>query len=420
MVAMPATRTMAAVDAQLHWTSAKVPNDQFLLFGFDGSPHHVGNAVAELRRRAEACDELRIRMVDDVIWRYPRWQPGGVEAEQFVTHEHHGDWQACLDAVARLSSEQLDPRRMSWRAHVFPDVSGIPNVAGAGSVVVVQMTHALGDGTRSARLAGALLGRTAPVPAVGAPDRGFLPWRAVTAARAHRQLVRDTEAGLLPPPGRQRAPLSVNAQPGDRAVIRTLAVRRDQLPGPTVTVGALVVIADALAGYLAERGEDTTGLGAEVPMAGPGESNAHNDFRNVGIGLYPRLDRVLRAEAIVRELAGHRRRGAHPAMRASAAASASVPAPLLRWGVSQFDAAARSPVVSGHTVVSSVNRGPADLSFGGCAVVLTAGYPALSPMMSLTHGVHGIGDTVAISVHADPANVDVDAYLHRLRAALVG
>jgi hypothetical protein len=69
-------------------------------------------------------------------------------------------------------------------------------------------------------------------------------------------------------------------------------------------------------------------------------------------------------------------------------------------------------------VVSSVNRGPADLSFGGCPVVLTAGYPALSPMMSLTHGVHGIGDVLAISVHADPVNIDVDDYLQRLRSAL--
>ena len=36
-------------------------------------------------------------------------------------------------------------------------------------------------------------------------------------------------------------------------------------------------------------------------------------------------------------------------------------------------------------------------------------------MMSLTHGVHGIGDVLAISVHADPVNVDVDDYLPRLR-----
>jgi hypothetical protein len=50
---------------------------------------------------------------------------------------------------------------------------------------------------------------------------------------------------------------------------------------------------------------------------------------------------------------------------------------------------------------------------------LTAGYPALSPMMGLTHGVHGIGDTIAISVHtSSSAVVDVDDYADRLAAAL--
>jgi hypothetical protein len=56
-------------------------------------------------------------------------------------------------------------------------------------------------------------------------------------------------------------------------------------------------------------------------------------------------------------------------------------------------------------------------------VVLTAGYPALSPVMGLTHGVHGIGDTVAISVHAAESafqseGADIDEYLGLLDAAL--
>ena len=76
------------------------------------------------------------------------------------------------------------------------------------------------------------------------------------------------------------------------------------------------------------------------------------------------------------------------------------------------------PTVAGHTVVSSVNRGRADLRFGGAPVAFTAGFPALSPVMSLTHGVHGIGDTVAISIRADPVNVDVDDYQDRLTHAL--
>jgi hypothetical protein len=96
-----------------------------------------------------------------------------------------------------------------------------------------------------------------------------------------------------------------------------------------------------------------------------------------------------------------------------------VPGPLLRWGVAQFDPGVRSAMVTGNTVVSSVNRGAADLHFGGCRVILTAGYPALSPMMGLTHGVHGIGDTIAVSVHAAESAVDdIDDYLERLDAAL--
>ena len=51
-------------------------------------------------------------------------------------------------------------------------------------------------------------------------------------------------------------------------------------------------------------------------------------------------------------------------------------------------------------------------------MLLTAGYPALSPMMGLTHGVHGIGDTVAVSVHTTDAVLDLDDYLGRLSAAL--
>ncbi|CNI51848.1 Uncharacterised protein [Mycobacterium tuberculosis] len=91
----------------------------------------------------------------------------------------------------------------------------------------------------------------------------------------------------------------------------------------------------------------------------------------------------------------------------------------MRWGVALFDPEARPAQVAGNTVVSSVNRGAAGLRFGDAPVVLTAGYPALSPLMGLTHGVHGIGDTVAISVHATEAAVaDIDGYVQRLDAAL--
>lgn len=397
------SQRLAAADAQLLWLSGKVPNDQFLVYVFDGAPD-IPAAVAKIRHNAERCDELRLRVCDGQTWRYPRWRRGEVDSNQIVVHETVQVWSDCLDSLAHL--DQLDPTRMAWRAHVFP-----PNV------VVVQIAHVLGDGTRSSALAGVLFGRRAVIPAV-ASGRGNLLWRAVVSAGAHRRLVRDTEAGLVPPPVPPRPALSVNGRPDSRSVRRTFVVDRRRLGNPTVTVAALSVIAEALGGYLAARGEDFSRLGAELPVAGVVDGRARNNFRNVGVGLHPELDRPRRATAISRDLDGQRRRAGHPAASASQAAFATVPAPLLRWGMGRFDADARSETVTGNTVVSSVNRGPADLSFGGHPVVFTAGYPALSPMMGLTHGVHGIGDTVALSVHADPTAVDVDDYLDRLAFAL--
>lgn len=409
-------RAMAAADAQLFWLSAKVPNDQFLLYAFGGIPDDLDAAVGAVRRRAVSCPELSLRAVDDSRWRYPRWEPGPITDAHFTVRDGAGqDWQDCLDAVSRLS--QLDSTVAPWRVHVFPCVAAVPGGT-AGSVVVVQISHALGDGTRSSALAAALLGRERPLPPLGPPDRGLLPWRAAVAAREHRRLVREVDAGLADPPGAPRPMLSVNAGPRRAAVVRTLVIDRARLAGRTVTVGALVAVSDALGGYLADRGEDVSRLGAEVPISTAAAGSAHNNFRNVGVDLHPELPVPERADRITAQLAAHRRRGAHPAMRASAAAFAAVPAPVLRWGVGHFDPAARPGAVSGHTVVSSVNRGPADLAFGGHRVLFTAGYPALSPVMGLTHGVHGIGDTVAISVHADPTVVDVEDYLDRLARAV--
>lgn len=398
---------MAPVDAQLLWLSAVVPNDQFLVFGFDGEPD-ICAAVGQLRRNAEGCEDLRLRVVDDSRWRYPCWRRGGISPEQFTVYDET-DWQGCLDAVVGFG--QLDATRMAWRVHIFPP-----------RTVVIQMAHALADGTRGTRLAGAMLGRRAPIPPVAAPQRRFLPRLAVTAARAHRRLVRETEAGLLPGPNGPRPALSVNARPSGTPVLRTLVVERQRLRRPTVTVGALVAIAEALGGYLADRGEDVSRLVAEVPMAPPASINggvhARNNFRNVTVGLYPELGRAERAQRIAGDLGGQRRRSGHAATITSAAAFAAMPAWLLRWGMRQFDAGVRSETVTGNTVVSSVNRGPADLALGGCPVTLTAGFPALSPMMSLTHGVHGIGDVVAVSVHADAGVVHVDDYVARLADAL--
>ncbi|OBB98094.1 WS/DGAT domain-containing protein [Mycobacterium sp. 852002-40037_SCH5390672] len=408
---------MAAVDAQFYWMSAKIPNDEFLLYAFDGEPTDYPRAVEQLCGRANADPALTMRVRDRTRLRYPLWVPVTVTPEQVVRHtlaDH--SWAGVLAAVAGLADHQLDVRRMAWRLHIFAAVRGIPGVTVPGAVAVLQVAHALADGARSAALAAWLFGRPDPVPEVLAPRPGFLPWRAAQAARTHRRLERDIRAGLLVAGAGPRPLLPTNARPDGARAVRTLVRHRSQLPGPTITVGVLSAVSEALSNLL---GEQTDSLGAEVPMAKPGVPQAHNHFGNIVVGLYPKLGPQARAQRIAADLANGRRRFEHPATRAADRAFAAVPAGLLRWGIGQFDAQERATQVSGNTVVSSVNRGAADLSFGGARVVLTSGYPALSPMMGLTHGVHGIGDTIAISVHASASAVpDVDAYLALLDAAL--
>lgn len=406
-------RRLAPVDAQTLWMSATVPNDQFLLYAFAAAVPDPGAALEEIRRRACLCPDLTVRVRDAGARQYPVWERCAVEPGQFVVHADE-TWAGCLRTVADLVADQLDPWTHPWRLHVFPAVDGVPGV-GAGGVAVLQISHALADGIRASALAAWLLGRPAPVPPVPSPLGGGFVRRSVAAAWAHRGLVRDTDAGLVPPQADSRPVLRSNTRPAGALSLRTLIRRRDALPGPTVTVAVLSAVSAALAGHLRDLGDDPALLGAEVPMARPGVRQANNHYGNVGVGLVPHLPRDRRASAIAADLRARRRRATHSALAAEAAALAAVPALVLRWGVGRFDPDRRSEAVSGNTVVSSVHRGPADLSFGGAPVVLTAGFPALSPMMGLVHGVHGIGDTIAISVHAAESAVgDVEAYLDRL------
>lgn len=408
---------MAAVDAQFYWMSAKIPSDEFLLYAFDGEPGDYAHAVVQLCRRANAEPALTMRVRDRGPLRYPQWVPMAVTPERVVRHElvEH-TWDGVLATVAALVDDQLDVCRMAWRPHVFTPVRGIPGVSGTGTVAVLQIAHALADGARSAAMGAWLFGRPEAVPAVPIPRPGFLPVRAAQAARTHRRLERDIRAGLLAPGAGPRPLLPTNARPQGARAVRTLVRYRSELPGPTVTVRVLSAVSQALFSLL---GGQCDSLGAEVPIAKSGKPHAHNHFGNVVVGLYPKLGPGARAERIAADLANGRRRFQHPATRAADRAFAAVPAGLLRWGIGQFDVQARATQVSGNTVVSSVNRGAADLSFGGARVVLTSGYPALSPMMGLTHGVHGIGDTIAISVHAAASALpEIDAYLALLDAAL--
>ena len=408
---------LTAVDAQTFWMSDKIPNDTFLLFAFAGVPADPDAALAQLRARAATVSELTVRIDDGSPLLYPQWVPSGVDDAQIVVRGA-ATWAGCLDAGVELTSAQLDVTALAWRLHVFPAVEGVPTVVGPGTVAVLQISHALGGGGRTALTAALMFGRDGVLPEVDPlhVNPALLPMLGFRAGRAQRRLIADTEAGLVPPPTEPFPVLRTNDPPAGRCSLRTLVRSKDRLRGPTVTVAALVAIAEALAGHLDDA---PARLGAELMVAKPGPRRALNHFGAAGIDLRPELPAAERAEAIALDIAARRQRAAHPALWAQALALAATPAPLLRWGVDRFDPDVRAPAVTGNTVVSSVNGGAADYAFGGVPVAVIAAFPGLSPMMSLTHCVSGIGDAISVSVSAAESAIgDVDAYLERLDAAL--
>ncbi|NUS93455.1 MAG: DUF1298 domain-containing protein, partial [Nocardia sp.] len=247
--------------------------------------------------------------------------------------------------------------------------------------------------------------------------------RGFATGRARTELAELTAAGQVPPPapGYPPGPLNVPGEITGRAARMLVFPAADfRLPGHSVTVAGLTAISLALERYLRGRGADVTRMGAQVPMAIPPRPGVRNNYRSLGVDLaIGERDPARRAAHIATDLAARRTRALHPLLAAQDAVTAVLPPLLLRRDVRNYPIDIVPAEITGHTVVSSVNRGPADLSFGAAPVRFTAGFPALGAVMHLTHGIHGIGETVTLSLHADPAVVpDPDDYADQLRAAV--
>jgi hypothetical protein len=105
-------RRLSAVDAQTYWMSAKIPNDQFLLYGFAGVPSDVEAALHVVRERAQRCPELRLRVRDRGALTYAEWVAAAVDEVQFVAHDlADSSWSGCLAAIARLFEVWRGARR---------------------------------------------------------------------------------------------------------------------------------------------------------------------------------------------------------------------------------------------------------------------------------------------------------------------
>ncbi|MEC3955692.1 WS/DGAT domain-containing protein [Nocardia sp. CDC153] len=453
--------SLAARDAAMYWLSARTPNDLFLLYCFVDVGSDAERLRAAVAKRVEHVPDLLIHVLDTPAnLAYPIWAPCEFTNDQFVDHElAAATWANVTAAVGGLVGTGLRAEDRPWRLHVFRNVRDAPGFAAGESalVAVLQLSHALADGRRAAVIARELFGhsefpaasgkaRTTPfirrlVPdAIGESITSVLSAtmaipgipigmartvvRGLGAARAQRRLAELTAAGALPPPAPDTQPNALNgggATPVSHSV-RMLVCDKDRLraPGHSVTVVFLTAVSIALERHLREAGEAIDGLRAQVPMAFAGTGVGRNGYRDLSVDLaVAASDPRARAARIAADLAARRERAAHPLQGARDAVTAVLPAPLLHRDVAHAPIDILPERVSGHTVVSSVDRGAADLEFGGGAVRFTAGFPALGAVMHLTHGLHGLGDTVTLSVHADPAVLpDPDRYASLLEAAV--
>lgn len=434
---------MTPIDAQTFWLSEKIPSDQLLLYCFEGLSESLDDVRRTLLGRAAAIPDLGVR-IREVPWHldYPLWEPMQVDSSLVVTHRlSESSWERCINSIEVLLENHVDPHTTPWLLHLFDGVQGAPRCAGPALIVVVQVAHSLADGKRASAIARTLFAQDEPKlevintrspgsveilgrAALRLPGQIFNLFRDGRAGhREQLNLEADTEAGVVAPQAPNRPKVRSNIPPDTHRLVRMVvrAASDFRTDGVSITVGAMTAISVAMTNYLlASDGAVPSELGAEVTIAKGGKPKSRNHFRNAGVGLFPDVaDLRERAGCIKESMAERRARVAHPSVAASDRALEAVPGPLIRWGMQQYDFTVVPETVTGNTVVSSVARGDADLVLGGGVVRFTAGFPSLSPVMSLTHGVHGIGDTVTISVTTSPSAIpDIDFYEKLLHDAI--
>ncbi|WP_067885470.1 WS/DGAT domain-containing protein [Nocardia vaccinii] len=440
--------SLAPQDATRYWLSHRTVNDLFLLYCFTDAGQSFEQLRDEVCKRAASIPDLCVRLREH-RFAYPEWVPCAISAEQITEPVLAAPrWPNVVAALEDLLSRGVRADEHPWRLHLFRGIRDAPGGVSPALVAVLQLSHALADGRRSAEIARALwsdvahrevLGSSARMAAVRNFAASLRPVEAVAllgmpvamartvirgldAERARRRLEELTDRGEIPPPAVEFPLTRINHPPAPNSHAIRMMVREDlRVPGYTVTVVAATATARALSRYLAEHDEPNVPLGAQVSMALPVSSRRpRNNYVDLAVELpVDEPDPHRRATRIAADLAARRSRALHPLMTARNRVTEVIPAPVLRRDIAGYPLDLTPETLTGHTVISSVNRGPADLLFGNGLVRWTAGFPALGTVMHLTHGIHGLGNTVTVSIHADPDVIpDIDAYAELVDAAL--
>ncbi|OQS15693.1 hypothetical protein B0T36_06795 [Nocardia donostiensis] len=400
--------------------------------------------VRHFSARAEVLEPLR-RRVHDVPggFAHPFWGVDGSPIDShIVTHPGELDWPGCLDRMGAVLSQPLDARVSAWQLHVFPEVSGVPTLTGAGTVVMMHISHALMAGPAMTSLSEALFAATPePVridglgpaakrpPLTRAAIAGALrwPWQVLqfnAAVRAeNRRIDRDGDDGGPSTPPRSRTVFNRRVGPGRAMRTFPLRLQDVRIPGVTVTAVGLTAISRAMQRYLDERGETCPDdLAAYVTIAVP-EATVMGVNR-VGadvVDLSPALpDLAGRAEAVDATLRVRRRSASSRRELNRLELVDRLPSRVYRarFGTLWPDDPA-APAVA-HTILTSIKCEPtAEWSLLGRRFRFAGMLPPVYPDIGLAHSFVGAGDSFTVSAACDPDIVaDFDDYCALLRESI--
>jgi len=409
----------------------------------DGPAPASAEIIAHFTGRAEVFAPLRRRIHDAPGgFAHPFW---GVDdspvADHLVAHPAGLTWTACQDAMAGILTEQLDARVCSWRLHIFPDVSGVETLTGAGTVVMMHTSHALMAGPAMTSLSEALFAASPePVRIDGQPvaaqrvrvwpaalaGAALTPWRlarfAYAVGREDRNIARDGGEGWLTQRPRTKTTLNRRIGPGRAMRTVPLGISAVRAPGITVTAVGLTAISLALQRYYEKHGEPCPeDLAAYVTIAAP-EATVMGVNR-VGadvIDLHPGESGLAgRARAVDATLRARRGSATSPRELLRLDLVDGLPSRAYRARFGTLPPANPDAPDPAHTILTSIRCEPsAELSLPGSRFRFAGMLPPIYPDIGLAHSFVGAGEAFAVSVACDPVIVpDLETYCELLIGA---
>lgn len=385
---------------------------------------------------------------------HPHWIPDpdiDLSAHVRVTAIDEPGWAPLEAPFAELLCKRMDLTRPPWELHFFTGIGGIVDQPGRLTAVALKAHHSIGDGlgvlqmgekvfsdqardvvpTRPARLVRA---RLLAKSALGIPRQVTQFAKDVPGNRAAARAVSDAEQS-----GEWTAR---SAQPGTRfngtvsgsaamvpIALPTESLRRirEAVPGATVNDALLAVVGNSLARYLAEKGEPHQGsLVAMVPRSvrQVEKWESANQLAIMNVDMHTDIEDLLERVARIAESSkSEKARTSHPAVRRSAIAMETTPAPLMRLfmytgrGPANYDPAR---LRYRHTMISNLAFGVESLTLNGAPAAAVFGGQPPADGDGLRHFLAAAaGGDLTLTVMADRAMMpEIDRYVDLIRASL--